>query len=210
MSAILPIITDISGQFDNASHHGVVDMLELTSEERASAHFTATTTGGRRIRLSLPRGVELQDGDVLYQDEALAIIVRAAAEELLLLRPDDDPVEWHAACYQLGNLHRPARFIENGVLTPRDPMVMQFLAGLNVSVTPVTQPFTGRRFGAAGAHHHNVDGPAHAHDIAHAHEHDHAHSHQRKHVHDHAHGHEHGHSHPHEHHHDHHHGHAHG
>lgn len=203
MSAILPIITDISGQFDNASHHGVVDMLELTSEERASAHFTATTTDGRRIRLSLPRGVELQDGDVLYQDEALAIIVRAVPEDLLLLRPDGHPVEWHAACYQLGNLHRPARFVENGVLTPRDPMVMQFLSGLNVSVTPVTQPFTGRRFGAAGAHHHNVD----AHENAHAHEphHEHgealshAHSHQHKHVHDHAHDHEHGHSHPHEH-----------
>lgn len=200
MNAILPIITEIVGQFDPAAHSGVVDMLKLTSEERACAHLTASTTGGRRVRLSLPRGIELQDGDVLYQDQALTIIVRATAEDLLLLRPGGDPVEWHAACYQLGNLHRPARFVESGVLTPRDPLVMQFLAGLNVSVTPVTQPFTGRRFGAAGAHHHPIEAhPKRHHSMHMQHDgledgHSHAHSHIHDHAHDHEHCHDHGHA----------------
>ncbi|MFC0282280.1 hypothetical protein ACFFJB_01365 [Camelimonas abortus] len=195
MSAIPAIITGVLGQFDAAAATGETDVLELTSEERASPHFTAYTRAGRRLRLSLPRGTELQDGDVLHRDDALTIIVRAAAEELLLLRPGADPVEWNAACYQLGNLHRPARFLPGGVLTPRDPMVEQFLARLAVRVERTTRPFTGRRFGAAGAHHHHDhdDGHGHAHGRDHAHVHTHTHTHAHSHVHSHAHDHGHAH-----------------
>jgi urease accessory protein len=81
----------------------------------------------------------------------------------LWLRSGTTPLEWWAACYQLGNLHRPARFTEDGVLTPYDPMAEQILAGLDVVVRRVKQPFVGRRFGAAGAHHHHDDHHDHGH-----------------------------------------------
>ena len=140
-----------------------VDPLMLTSEERANGHFMAETASGRTVRISLPRGTELQDGDVLAIDGDWAVVVRAAEEDLILVTPRDDAVQWAAACYQLGNLHRPARFLEAGVLTLADPMALQILKGLDIGVESVCRPFTGRRFGAAGAHHHHEQPPVHHH-----------------------------------------------
>lgn len=170
-------ITEICGRLgDGAERPTAVDDLDLTSEERASAHFAATTAGGRRVRISLPRGTELQDGDILDVQDGVTIVVKASEEELLYLRTGDDPIEWAAACYQLGNLHRPARFTENGLLTPVDPMAEQVLRSFHIRVDRVTRPFVGRRYGAVGSghhHHHEAerDDHTHAHDgpAGHAH-----------------------------------------
>ena len=134
-----------------------IDPLVLTSEERAGGHFVAETASGRVVRVSLERGLELNDGDVLAVDGLWAIVVKAAPEDLLLVEPGDDAIVWWAACYQPGNLHRPARFLPEGVLTPDDPMARSVLSGLGAKVTSVRRPFVGRRFGAAGAHHHHHD-----------------------------------------------------
>ena len=144
-----------------------IDPLVLTSEERARPHFVGQTQAGRTIRVSLERGTELHDGDVLHNEDGAAIVVKAADEDLLLLRPGDDPLNWWGACYQLGNLHRPARFLDDGVLTPGDPMALAMLAKFGISVETVRRPFTGRRFGAAHQHHHNHESHTHGHDHAH-------------------------------------------
>ena len=177
MSAALAVVTEVIGRIAPGTPAAAIDPLELSAEERASAHFSASTRDGRRIRVSLPRGTELQDGDVLLLDGDVAVAVKAADEDLFWLRPGGSALEWWAACYQLGNLHRPARFLRDGVLTPRDPMVRQILAGLDVRIAEVRQPFVGRRFGAAGAHHHHSHSEPHDHDHGHAHDHGHDHSH---------------------------------
>jgi urease accessory protein len=164
----MAVITSILGRGELATAGYGIDPLVLSSEERASGHFTAETAAGRTVRVSLPRGTELQDGDVLLKEGQWAVVVRAAEEDLLLIRPKDDPLEWSAAGYQLGNLHRPARFLPDGILTPYDPMAAQMLSGLAVIVERVRRPFVGRRFGAAGAHHHHGE-DAHGHDAGHAH-----------------------------------------
>jgi len=160
----MAVITSIVGRGDLATVGYGIDPLILSSEERASGHFTAETAAGRIVRVSLPRGTELQDGDVLLKDGQWAVVVRAAEEDLLLIRPKSDDLQWSAACYQLGNLHRPARFLPDGILTPYDPMALQVLSGLSVALERVRRPFVGRRFGAAGAHHHHD-----AHEDAHDH-----------------------------------------
>ncbi|MFD1330947.1 urease accessory protein UreE [Methylopila musalis] len=168
----MTVVTQLAAPLDSGPFPEIVDELPLTSEERASAHFSAHTTGGRHMRVSLPRGFELQDGDVLLREGPTAVVVRAADERLLWLTPRSDAIAWSAACYQLGNLHRPARFLEGGVLTPYDPMALQMLRGLDVSIEETSRPFVGRRFGAAGAHHHHApshEGHPHHHDDGHHH-----------------------------------------
>jgi len=165
----MAVITSILGRGEIATVGYGIDPLVLSSEERASGHFTAETAAGRIVRVSLPRGTELQDGDVLLKEGQWAVVVRAAEEDLLLIQPKSDALEWSATCYQLGNLHRPARFLPDGILTPYDPMALQVLSSLAVVVERVRRPFVGRRFGAAGAHHHHgEDAPAHSHDDGHA------------------------------------------
>lgn len=168
----MSIVTAMVGRLSEMKWTGGVDALELTSEERASAHFAVKTDGGRHLRVSLPRGAELQDGDVLMLDGDTAVAVKAKEETLLLIRPGEDRIAWWAACYQLGNFHRPARFREDGILTLDDPLAAQMLGGLGIPFERVRAPFVGRRFGAAGAHHHHVEHgePAHRRD-GHTHHH---------------------------------------
>ena len=130
------------------------DPVLLNSEERASAHLVGRSEGGRAVRISLPRGTEINDGDVLALDGTTAVVARAAPEALYVVRPDD-AYTWGVAGYQLGNLHRPVRFTEDGMLTPADPMVADLLTRLGIAFEERTMPFVGRRYGAHGAHHHD-------------------------------------------------------
>lgn len=151
----MTVISKIWGKRSDLPENCGIDPLVLTSEERARAHFVAETASGRHVRISLERGAELQDGDVLLIDGNWAVMVSAAEENLLYLKPGNDPVLWWATCYQLGNLHRPARFLQDGILTQTDPMVLQLLRRLGADVREVCQPFVGRRFGAADHHQHS-------------------------------------------------------
>jgi urease accessory protein len=188
----MSIVTAVIGTLGGIDPKYGIDPLLLTSEERASAHFVAQTAAGRTVRVSLPRGTELQDGDVLTLEGDWAVVVKAAEEDLLFVRPGADAVAWWAACYQLGNLHRPVRFLAEGILTPSDPMAIQNMADLGVPFEKVRRPFIGRRFGAAHGldHHGHGDGGATAH--AHSHDHD-GHHHDHPHDHDHGDGHDHHH-----------------
>lgn len=168
----MAIITAILGTRDQISAECQIDSLTLTSDERASPHFAKKTSSGRLVKISLPRGTDIQDGDVLEHGEGHAVIVVAAAEDLLFISPAQDRVQWWAACYQLGNLHRPVRFQDGGILTPFDPMVRQLLCGMDVLVERGSQPFIGKRFNAAtGGHGHGLHD--HAHHDAHEHSHHH-------------------------------------
>lgn len=177
----MAVISKIWGLRENLEDSCGIDPLVLTSEERARAHFVAETASGRTVRISLDRGTELQDGDVLCFDGNWAITVSAAEEDLLHLRPGDDAIIWWATCYQLGNLHRPARFVADGVLTPFDPMALQLLEGLGAHVERVRKPFVGRRFGAGDHHQHSHDhhhkGHHHSSETGHGHVHPHENGH---------------------------------
>jgi urease accessory protein len=174
---MVAVITKLAPPLSEGHPPKIIDEVTLTSEERASAHFSVLSRDGRQVRVSLPRGFELQDGDVLVRDNDIAIVVRAAKEALFWLKPGRDAVAWSAACYQLGNLHRPARFLEEGVLTPQDPMVRNVMQSLDVLVEPVFRPFIGRRFGAAGAHHHGHHDHDHHHHLEGHHHHGDSHDH---------------------------------
>ena len=175
---MVAVITKLAPALSEGPDPKVIDEVVLTSEERASAHFSALSRDGRQVRVSLPRGSELQDGDVLVRDGDVAVVIRAAKEDLLWLTPRRNAVAWSAACYQLGNLHRPARFLEGGVLTPQDAMVRNIMKSLEVSVEQVFRQFIGQRFGAAGAHHHHGhDDPDDHHHHEHHHRHDDSHHH---------------------------------
>jgi urease accessory protein len=134
-----------------------IDRVMLTSEERASAHMVVYSENGRSVRLSLPRGTELNDGDVLAIEGDTAIVVAAADEELYFVQPKD-AYEAGVAGYQLGNLHRPVRFTPSAMLTPADPMVADLLGRLGIDFEARRAPFVGQRYGAYAGHHHHSHG----------------------------------------------------
>ena len=168
----MPVITAVLGtESEMAATAGGGDSIFLTSEERASAHMAAMTKGGRAVKISLPRGTELNDGDVLAVEEDTMIVVRAASERLFVIAPGT-ALEWGVAAFHLGNLHRPVRFRDDAMLTPADPKVADVLRGSGITFETSDAPFVGVRYGSYAGHDHDHD---HTHGSAQSHEHDHSH-----------------------------------
>lgn len=160
MTTDVPVVTEVLGNladFDPAV--GTVDELELTADDRERPHRRLRSKGNRELIISLPRGQELHDGDVVYVDNGVAVVVVAAPEDVLEVSPRTTR-EWALAAYQLGNLHRPARFLADAIVTPYDGSTQEVLGGLGLQARRVTRGLVGERYGAV-AHQH--DSPLHEH-----------------------------------------------
>jgi len=154
MTTDVPVVASVLGKVAELDPPiETVDPLELTAEQRERAHLRARSTGNRELIISLPRGEELHDGDVIYVEGGVAIVVVAAPEDLLEVRPRTTR-EWALAPYQLGTLHRPARFLPDAILTPYDRSSEEALRALGVPARRTTCDFVGERSGALMYHHH--------------------------------------------------------
>lgn len=135
--------------------HPPEDQLALDLDQRSSPHFTAITERGRKVHISLPRGTDLEDRDILTA-EGYSVVIIAADEDLLTIRPGDEAQDWATICYQLGNLHRPLRVSGEEILTPRDAQVESFLTRLGAHFHRERRPFVGRKLGPVAGHHHHT------------------------------------------------------
>ena len=151
VEAVLGRLADHEGSFRE------VDPLELTSEERARGHLRGRTKGGRELLVSIDRGPELEEGDVLALVDGVAVVVAAAAEDVLEVLPASS-WEWGVAAYQLGNMHRQVRFNEHGFLTPYEPSSEEALIGLGVPYRRLQRAFSGERIRSLGGHRHDKHG----------------------------------------------------
>ncbi|HEV3028050.1 MAG TPA: urease accessory protein UreE [Planctomycetota bacterium] len=99
-----------------------IETITLPSGDLAKHRQRVRTDAGREVGISLPHGATLRDGDVLYADEALAIVVRQAEEDLLRLHPRT-PEEFGLLGYQIGNLHRAAMIDRGGIAVLYDKAI---------------------------------------------------------------------------------------
>ena len=158
----MAVITKILGTLaDFQAQIKSTDSLVLTSEERLSPHMLGYTTGGRSLRISLPRSAELFDGDVLAIDGDVAIVVEASPEDLFVVLPENN-LAWGMIGFNLGNLHRPVRFTETSILTPADPLVADMMDRLGIKFERRMTPFVGQRSNL------QVSGHSHSHTHDHA------------------------------------------
>jgi urease accessory protein len=155
MATDVPIVEAVLGNLTELDQPvEAVDELELTTEERERAHLCARSRGNRELIISLPRGEELHDGDVVYVEDGVAVVVAAAPEDVLEVNPRT-PREWALAAYQLGNLHRPARFLPDAILTPYDRSSAEMLRALGVATHRVKRGFVGERCRTLTHHHYD-------------------------------------------------------
>jgi urease accessory protein UreE len=145
MATDVPVVVAVLGNLaDGDRADDTVDELELTADERERAHRRVRSKGNRELIISLERGEELRDGDVVYVDGEVAVVVVAAREDVLEVSPRTTR-EWAIASYQLGNLHRPARFLGDAILTPYDGSTEEAMRGLGVLARRVRRGFVGER-----------------------------------------------------------------
>jgi len=157
-----------------------VDVLRLDQAEAQKSRLRKITEGGVEVAISLDRGMQLRDGDIVLWDEArgAAIVARVDLNEVLVIdlsgllgRP---PERSMTTCVELGhalgNQHWPAVVKGTRVYVPLavaravmasvmkthafEGVTYEFVPGADV--VPHLTPHEARRlFGAAEGHRHD-------------------------------------------------------
>lgn len=102
------------------------------------------TCGGREVRVLLPLGQALTDGDVLFDDGATLIVVRVEPAEVLVVRPRN-MTEMGVVALVIGNLHAPAEIVEAEILVAPDGPVEAALCELGIGYERQVRRFRPRR-----------------------------------------------------------------
>ena len=170
--------------------------IELDWDVRQKSRFEASDSQGRSLGVFLPRGSVVRGGDVLVAEDGSLVLVRAAAQPVLVVEHCSEhgsPFDLLRAAYHLGNRHVPLELQHDRLLLEPDHVLAEMLRQMHLIVTPTNAAFEPESGAyAAGGHDH-----AHA---RHEHEHAHDHGHEKAadghagHDHQHDHGH-HGHGH---------------
>lgn len=197
------------------SQHARIDLLMLEQWEAPKNRLRKASEGGVELAISLPRSEHLQDGDVLYFDEATRhmVVARISLKEVLVIETEGleklSPAEILRTSFELGhglgNQHWPAVIKGTTVYVPLsvDQKVMASVMRTHAFAHVTTRFAPGEEIAAlldakevrilfAGAdatpHHHP---PVPLHGAAHGHSHSHGdHDHGPDHAHEHAHEHD--------------------
>jgi urease accessory protein len=128
-----------------------VERIRLSSDDLAKRLLRVTTEAGREVGIRLPEGTELTDGDILWMDEQVAIVIDILPEELLVVAPRSLR-EMGEVAHQLGNRHIPVQFTDDLLLVQYDYLVERLLQELEVPYRRETRKVT-RPFRHVGHHH---------------------------------------------------------
>ena len=145
-----------------------IDTVGIEWYESEKKLLRKTTAAGEEIgiRISTP----IQDGDVLYADDARVIVAEILPSELTVVHVYTMR-EMGRLCFELGNRHLSLSIGENEVSVPYDEPTFAYLAKLGFAPEKKVQKFT--HFTVCHAHGHSHDHEEHHHE-EHHHEHTHA------------------------------------
>jgi urease accessory protein len=135
-----------------------VGTATLRHDDRHRRRLKLSTDDGQPFLLDLPRPARIADGDGLELDDGSYLLVRAAAEDCVLVRCADavtmTRVAWH-----LGNRHLPVQIVPDGLLIRADHVIVDMVRGLGAQAEPrrcAFDPEAGA-YDDGGHHHHHDD-----------------------------------------------------
>lgn len=152
--------------------------VSLDWDTRQKSRFEATDSAGRRLGVFLPRGSVVRGGDVLVAEDGSLIVVQAAPQPVMVVRPCPEhgsPFDLLRAAYHLGNRHVQLALQPDHLALEPDPVLARMLTGMHLQVQETEAAFEPESGAyAEGGHGHGHDhGPGHDHDHHHGHAHDH-------------------------------------
>jgi urease accessory protein len=106
-----------------------VDPLRLEWYETGKRVMRKQTFGGREVALRfLNERPALMEGDVLYADEGVVIVVEIVACAVMVI-PMVSLAAVAAVCYEIGNRHLPLYIEEGELLAPLEEPLYRWLVG---------------------------------------------------------------------------------
>lgn len=149
--------------------------VELDWDVRQKSRFDATDSTGRHLGVFLSRGTVVRGGDVLVAEDGTLILVKAAPQPVLEVRPcaeHGSPFDLVRAAYHLGNRHVPLALAPDRLTLEPDHVLADMLRQMHLIVTETQAPFepeSGAYASGGQAHHghsHDHGHSAHAHAAA--------------------------------------------
>jgi urease accessory protein len=133
----------------------------LTFDSRSRSRLLLRLDGGEQAALVVERGRLLRGGERVRLEDGRYVEIVAVDESLLEAR-SADPLLIAKAAYHLGNRHVAVQFMKDGLRFLADHVLGEMVAGLGLTVTPLSAPFEPEG-GAYGHHHaHGSEAPASA------------------------------------------------
>lgn len=114
---------------ENLPRH--IERVYLNSELLLKRIQRVRTDHGNELGIRLKNGVELRDGDILYQDEKNAIVISVLEDEVIAIKPTTLKQMGEIA-HMLGNRHLPAQFTDEEMVVQYDYLVEKLLQELGV------------------------------------------------------------------------------
>ncbi len=113
-----------------ASGQKVIDYLDLQWSECRNV-IRKQTTGGEPIRVLLPAGEQLRDGDVIFEDASRIVIVRVLPCDVTVADVPDAH-QLAVLAMELGNLHLPAQVDDASISFVEDEAAMRVLEQMSI------------------------------------------------------------------------------
>ncbi|EFK57619.1 urease accessory protein UreE [Sphingobacterium spiritivorum] len=104
------------------------DYLELEWYEADKGILRRFTTGGREIGFRNQTAQSLEDGDVIFSDASICIVIRILPCLCLVIHPEN-MLEMANVCFEIGNRHLPVsiRSSSEVVIAYEDPLYRLFV-----------------------------------------------------------------------------------
>lgn len=146
---------------DDAGGIAVSGRISLAHDERHLRRRVLETGDGVKILIDLAEPTALDNGDLIELDDGRFVVVEAAEEEVLAIRPRD-PVHLAELAWHIGNRHLAAEISADRILILHDHVIEAMLRGLGASVETTVSPFRPLRGAYSGqGHGHGHHGHAH-------------------------------------------------
>ncbi|HEX5563733.1 MAG TPA: urease accessory protein UreE [Sporosarcina sp.] len=117
-----------------------IEWVELEWEELSKRILRTETTEGTDIALRIDQEEPLKYGDLLFEDDNRAVVIRTKMEPVIVIRPKD-MVEMGKAAFELGNRHTPSLIEKDEIIVRADHTLAPLLDEVGVDYETTERRF---------------------------------------------------------------------
>ena len=112
--------------------HCHVERIYLESDELLKRVLRVTSDHGHEYGISLPKGSEMKDGDILFNDGHNIVVISVKEDDVIVITPRDIN-EMGEIAHNLGNKHLPVQIEAGKIIIQYDYLIEKFLQDLKVN-----------------------------------------------------------------------------
>ena len=117
---------------DMENVHCHIEKIYLESDELLKRVLRVTSDHGHEYGISLPKGSEMKDGDILFNDGHNIVVVSVKEDDVIVITPKDIN-EMGEVAHNLGNKHLPVQIEDGKIIIQYDYLIEKFLQDLKVN-----------------------------------------------------------------------------